>query len=304
MKRQPKIIITGGLGFIFSHVTEYFVKKHWNVIVIDNQSHGSHPEIIDGSFTYHNRDVADPDIVNLIVAERPDYIVHAASNSDVDFSIRYPYETLKNNVLGNIHIFEACRQLPDLTKLLYISTDEVYGECEDRKKETSIIFPRNPYSCSKAVGSLLRVAYDNTYKELFGKTAESRFCNVFGARQDVRKIMALIKDSIYTGRVIPLHNEGSGYREYIYVKNIPPVIELILEKGNRTYNVTKNDGYTVRELIDMIENLTGKKVTVASDDRPGMDQKYQMDGERITQELGWTPLFTFEEGLREYLSHP
>ena len=297
---MPKILITGGLGFIFSHVTEYFVQKGWQVVVLDNESTGSHPEIVDGSFTYHKIDVADPSIIELITKEAPDYVIHAAAISDVDYSIREPYETLKQNILANLNIFEACRNLHSLKKFVYVSTDEVYGECEHRKKEDEIIFPRNPYSASKAAGSLFRIAYDNTYAELRDKTAETRFCNVFGPRQDKAKILARIKYGIETNIPIPVHNGGLGYREYIYVKNIPPAIELILEKGDRTYNLTTNDGYTVGELINKVKEITKKDIVVKDEKRPGMDLKYQMDAARIA-ELGWKPAYTFEQGIQEYL---
>jgi len=298
--KKPTIIITGGLGFIFSHVTEYFVTKGWDVIVVDNESEGSHPEIIDGSFTYHKLDVSDPAIVNLIREINPEYVIHAAAISDVDYSIKEPHDTLRSNILANLNVFEACRNLPNLKKFIYISTDEVYGECEHKKTENEIIFPKNPYSCSKAVGSLMRIAYDNTYEDLKDKTAETRFCNVFGPRQDSAKIMSAIKKSINEGYSIPLHEGGGGYREYIYVKNIPPAIDLILEKGDRTYNVTVNDGFTVKELIQKSEEVTGKKIITHPSERAGMDMKYQMDGSRI-RELGWKLLYTFEEGLNEYL---
>jgi|SRR3989344_3297529 len=297
---MPKIIITGGLGFIFSYVTEYFVKKGWNVVVIDNQSVGSHPEIIDSSFKYYNKHMADPEVVDIIIKENPDYLVHAAAISDVDYSIRETYRTLKKNVLMNIHAFEACRQLDNLKKFIYVSTDEVYGECEYKKKEEEIMLPRNPYSCSKATGSLMRISYDNTFYEMKGKTAETRFCNVFGPRQDERKIMGAIKNALKTGAPIPLHNKGIGFREYIYVKNIPPVVDLILDKGDKVYNVTLNDGYPVKDLVGIVEKVTGKKINTYPNNRPGMDIKYQMDNSRIL-DLGWKPSYTFEEGLKEYL---
>src|SRR6185437_3162892 len=227
---KPKLLITGGLGFIFSHVTEYFVQKGWEVVVIDNESAGSHPEIIDGSFKYYKMSVCDRKVMEILKAEAPDYLVHAAAISDVDYSIREPYKTLEENITANLNVFEAARELKSLKKFIYVSTDEVYGECEHRKKEDEIIFPKNPYSCSKAVGSLMRLAYGSTYGNMLENTAETRFCNVFGPRQDTRKIMPLIKHSLETGEPIPVHNGGTGYREYIYVKNIAPALELILEK--------------------------------------------------------------------------
>ena len=296
-----KIVITGGLGFIFSYVTEYFVKKGWNVVVIDNQSEGSHPEIIDGSFKYYNKHMADPEVVDIMIQENPDYLVHAAAISDVDYSIRETYRTLKKNVMMNIHAFEACRQLNNLKKFIYVSTDEIYGECERRMKEEDPISPKNPYSCSKASGSIMRIAYDNTYAELKGKMAEIRSCNIFGPRQDKRKILGAIKEVLSNGGPIPIHNGGMGFREYIYVKNIPPVIDLILEKGDKAYNVTLNDGCTVLELIKKVEKVTGKKIDTYPNNRPGMDSRYEVDNSKI-RALGWQPLYTFEQGLEEYLS--
>ena len=302
MQHTPKIVITGGLGFIFSHVTEYFVQKGWSVVVLDNESPGSHPEIINNSFTYHKIDVADPESITIVVNENPDYLIHAAAISDVDFSIRNSYETMMSNIMANIHMFEACKELPNLKKFLYVSTDEVYGECEHKKTESEIILPKNPYSCSKAVGSLMRYAYDNSFKELANKTVETRFCNVFGPRQDKRKILPAIKESLEGNYSIPLHQGGKGYREYVYVKNIPPAIDLIIEKGDGTYNLTLNDGYTVEELITIAEKVSGKKCTTHPSYRQGMDLKYQMDASKL-EKLGWKPLYTFEEGLAEYLQN-
>lgn len=297
---MPKIIITGGLGFIFSHVTEYFVKKGWEVIVIDNQGIGSHPEIIDESFAYYNENVESSLLT--IIKENPDYIIHAAAISDVDFSIKEPLRTISDNCLASLTVFEAARKCNNLKKLLYVSTDEVYGECEYPKKETDIIFPKNPYSMSKAHGSLLRIAYDNTYPELKDKTCETRFCNVFGERQDPRKILGRIVQSFKDKTPIPVHNEGKGKREYIYVKNIPPIVEKILLEGDRVYNVTLNSLLSVNELISVCEEVAGQKLNKIPSDRPGMDQIYQMDSSRVF-ELGWKPLFPLGDGLTNYFKN-
>lgn len=294
-----KVLITGGLGFIFSHVTQYMVKKGYEVIVIDNESVGSHPEIIDGSFKCYKTHCAIAR--DIIIKENPDYIIHAAAYSDVDFSIKQPDLVMDSNNSSTITVFEAARLCPNLKKLVYVSTDEVYGECEVRKTEEDIIFPKNPYSCSKAFGSLVRITYDNTYPELKDKTAETRFCNVYGERQDNRKILPAIKESIEDGRVLPVHNGGLGSREYIYVQNIPEAVELVMLKGDRTYNVTLNDSFTVTELIKKVEDITGKKVVTTPSERKGMDMKYQMDNSRILA-LGWKPKYTFEEGIKKYLN--
>lgn len=291
-----KVLITGGLGFIFSHVTEYFVKKKYDVVVIDNCTIGSHPEIVDGSFVFHKEDVTK----ERILAEQPDYIIHAAAITDVDYSIKHPYETLANNIFAKLHAFEAARELPHLIKFLYVNSDEVYGECEYPKKEHEIIFPRNPYSASKAIGSLIRYSYDNTYPTMKNKTAEIRMCNIFGERQDARKIMPQIIKALREGYSIPLQNDGEGHREYLYVKNVPPVIEKVLLEGDRVYNITNREGFTVNQLIAKAEALTGKKIKTHSAGRPGHDRWYRMDNTRI-RELGWKPEYSFEVGFKNYI---
>jgi UDP-glucose 4-epimerase len=301
METKPSIIITGGLGFIFSHVTEYFVKKGWEVTVIDNLSTGSHSEIINGSFHFFQMDVSDERVIDLITSINPDYIIHAAANSDVDESILSPLFVVRQNTLGNLYIFEASRRLTNLKKLIYANTDEIFGECKSPKKEDEILFPRNPYSASKATGALFRYAYDNSYPFLTDKTAETRFCNVFGPRQDSRKVIPRIIQSLTTGDPIPVHNKGVGQREYIYVENIPPIMEKVLYYGHRAYNITNNDLFSVNELIKIIENLTNKIVPKIEGDRQGMDSTYQMDSMRGKLELDWKLNVSFEEGLIKLL---
>lgn len=301
MSNKTKVLITGGTGFIFSHVTEYFVKKGYDVVVIDNETVGSHPEIIDGSFKYYKDHCGNPDAFTYIVQENPDYIIHAAAYSDVDFSIKCPDKVMTSNNEGTINVFEAARKCSNLKKLVYISTDEVYGECEHRKKEDEIIFPKNPYACSKAFGSLVRLTYDNSYPELKNKTAETRFCNVVGVRQDSRKILPRIIESIKNNKPVPIHGGGMGFREYIFVQNIPSAVELVMLKGDRVYNITNNDGMTVNDLIMECSNILGRDIPTVLSERPGMDLKYQMDNTRI-KELGWVPSVSFRDGLTDLLT--
>jgi nucleoside-diphosphate-sugar epimerase len=309
---KKKIVITGGLGFIFSHVTEHFVKCGYDVMVIDNLSAGSHPELIkeigrltevpgSGSFTFVEYDVSFQPVIPIITTFDPEYIIHAAAISDVDYSIKQPVKTIQANVNGTINVFEAARKLKNLKKLLYVSTDEVYGECDHPKVEDEIIFPKNPYSLSKAFGSIMRLAYDNTYPELKDKTVETRFCNVFGPRQDDRKIIPAIKRALNGGKPVELHNGGNGYRQYIHVSEIPAIVGMLLEFGNRTYNVTTNEGLTVNELIWHTEKITGKKVPTVPGKRSGMDIKYQMNGARLRNEFDWKPKQPFLNHLQDYL---
>lgn len=289
-----RVLITGGLGFIGSHVTEWFVKQGYAVTVIDGCFSYSHREILDGSFTFINADLAQEGAWRLILDADPQWIIHAAAMTDVDYAIQNPRLTIENNVNCTLNVFKAAKRLPNLEKLLYVNTDEVYGECEFPKTEEDLMFPRNPYAASKAMCSYIRTSYDSTYSELHNKTAEVRMCNIFGSRQDKRKILPLLFHSRKTGEAVPLQEEGVGYREYLYVKNVAPAFELILQKGHRVYNLTAKDGCTVLDLIDKIGNIMTYPST-----RKGMDRWYRMDNTRI-RDLGWQPLYSFTEGLTEY----
>ncbi|MEN9621736.1 MAG: hypothetical protein RLZZ67_170 [Candidatus Parcubacteria bacterium] len=302
-KQKERVLITGGLGFIFSHVSEYLAAKGYEIHIIDDLSAGSHPELIGTfPFTFYNADSGSRFAESIVKKVDPHYIIHAAAISDVDTSIKNPLGTIERNNMANLTMFEAARHCPSLKKFVYISTDEVYGECEVKKTETDIVWPRNPYSLSKAFGTLLRITYDNTFDELKFKTAETRFCNIFGPRQDERKILGALKKSLKTGSTIKIHNGGSGYREYMYVKNIPPIMEKIMLDGSRIYNITDNDGFTVNELIARVEKVIGKKFKVERGHRAGMDMKYQMDSTRVREEFGFKSEYSFDQSIKEYFS--
>lgn len=304
-----KLVILGSQGFIFSHVVEYFLAKGWEVHGFDNLSAGSHEELIPvfekaGGFRFYEEDVSFMPAVDKIIRINPDYIIHAAAISDVDYSIKQPLKTMTANNNATTNAFEAARKCKNLKRFLYVSTDEVYGECDHPKTEDEILFPKNPYAASKAFGSLLRITYDNTFPELRDKTVETRFCNVFGPRQDDRKIIPAIARALAGGAPIQLHNMGAGFRQWIYVKEIPPLIEILLEKGHRTYNITAGVGYTVMELILMAEALAGRKIPTVPGKRSGMDMRYEMSSERLETEFGWKPSIPFAEAYVKTLGIP
>lgn len=295
-----RVLITGGLGFIFSHVTQWFVAHGYDVTVVDGCFSYSHREILDGSFKFINADLAKEDAWRLIVDIDPEYIIHAAAMTDVDYALANPRLTVENNVDCTLNVFKGAKRLKNLKKLLYVNTDEVYGECEYPKSEEELLFPRNPYSASKAMCSFIRTSFDTSYESLRDKTAEVRMCNIFGQRQDSRKILPLLLHAIKTGDAIPLQEGGNGYREYLEVSNVAAALQLVLERGNRVYNLTAQEGFTVNEIIGKIEEITGKKINTYPASRAAHDRAYRMDNARI-KELGWSPILSFEEGLKQYV---
>ena len=297
---KMKVLITGGLGFIGSHVTEWFVKEGYDVTVIDGCFSYSHREILDGSFKFINADLAQEDAWRLIVDADPEYIIHMAAMTDVDYALANPRLTIENNVDCTLNVFKAAKRLKNLEKLLYVNTDEVYGECEYPKSEEELLFPRNPYSASKAMCSFIRTSFDTSYEPLKDKTAEVRMCNIFGPRQDTRKILPLLLHAVKTGDAIPLQEGGAGYREYLHVSNVAPALQLVLERGNRVFNLTAEECFTVKELIKTVEEITGVKINTFPALRPSMDRWYRMDNSRI-KELGWHPEISFMNGLVRYI---
>ncbi len=302
---RPRVVILGSQGFIFSHVAEHLLAIGWDVYGFDNLSAGSHPELVDEfksrGMKFYEMDVSYARVIDAIVRIDPHYIIHAAAISDVDYSIKNPSKTLLANNNATTNAFEAARRCKNLKRLLYVSTDEVYGECDHPKEEHEILFPKNPYAVSKAYGSILRLAYDNTFPALRDKTVETRFCNVFGGRQDPRKIIPAIKRALDGVAPVSLHNGGSGYRQWIYIKEIPPIIRLLLERGHRTYNVTADEGHTVSDLIALAERITGKKVPTVPGNRSGMDMRYEMSSKRLRYEFRWNPTFSFTDAYRSVL---
>lgn len=303
---KKRVVITGGMGFIFSHVAEHLCARGYEVHIFDNLTAGSHEELIapfkSAGMFFYEEDVSFLPAMDKIMRLNPEYIIHAAAISDVDQSIKKPAHVLQANNNATINVFEAARKCTNLKRLLYVSTDEVYGECAYPKEEHEILFPKNSYAVSKAFGSLMRLAYDNTYPELKDKTCETRFCNVFGGRQDARKIIPAIKQALAGGQPVQLHNKGAGFRQFIYVKEIPPVIEMLLERGHRTYNITADVGFTVYELIEMAEKITGKRVPTVPGKRSGMDMKYQMSSKRMREEFGWSPTYAFHDAYKGILT--
>lgn len=302
--KKPRVVITGGMGFIFSHVAEHLNARGYEVHIFDNLSAGSHEELVapfqSAGISFYEEDVSFLPAVDKIMRLNPEYIVHAAAISDVDQSIKKPAHVLQANNNATINVFEAARKCTNLKRLLYVSTDEVYGECDHPKEEHEILFPKNSYSVSKAFGSLMRLAYDNTYPELKDKTCETRFCNVFGGRQDARKIIPAIKRALDGGQPVPLHNKGMGIRQWIHVEDIPPVIELLLEKGHRTYNITSGVAYSVLDLLHIAEEATGRAVPTVPGKRLGMDKQYLMTSKRIHEEFGWKPKLDVYDAIFTY----
>ena len=320
MSIERKILITGGAGFIGSHVVRLFVKKYANYKIynLDALTYagnlGNLKDIEDRpNYEFIKADIVDEADLNILFEKyRFDDVIHLAAESHVDRSITDPLAFVKTNVIGTVNLLNAFRNIwgSDFSdKLFYhISTDEVYGTLgeEGLFEETTPYDPNSPYSASKASSDHFVRAYGETYGMRYVLTNCS---NNYGPNQFPEKLIPLFINNIRNGKSLPVYGDGKYTRDWLYVLDHAIAIDLVFHKGKNgeTYNI---GGFNEWQNIDLIKLLikvmdqklgkpegTSNGLITFVKDRPGHDKRYAIDASKINKELGWKPSVTFEEGL-------
>jgi dTDP-glucose 4,6-dehydratase len=306
MGERRRILVTGGAGFIGSHLVDALLEgANTDVVVLDKLTYaGTRANLAqhdgDPRFRFELGDVADADAVSPLVAEC-DHVIHAAAESFVDRSIESSEAFILSNVLGTQVILEACRELS--RPMLLVSTDEVYGSSDDEPfTEESPMAPRNPYSASKAGADLLARSYVTTY----GMPVQTiRGTNAFGPRQHPEKGLPTFALAALAGRPIPVFGDGLHRREWLYVRDFVRAVVTVLDHGHPTgvYNIGGGVEMTNLELVRKILAFAGGDESLITfvDDRPGHDRRYGMRWEPL-EALGWRPATPFADGLAITLS--
>ena len=321
---MKKILITGGAGFIGSHVIRLFVNKYtekYHIYNLDNLTYaGNLANIKDikhaANYTFVKGDITDASFINDFFKENDFHgVIHLAAESHVDRSITDPMAFIMTNVVGTCNLLNAAKTYwkndMENHRFYHVSTDEVYGELhnpEDFFLETTAYDPRSPYSASKASSDHFVRAYGNTYKL---PIVVSNCSNNYGPNHFPEKLIPLMIHNILNNKPLPVYGKGENVRDWLYVIDHARAIDTVFHDGKtgETYNI---GGFNEWKNIDLVlllckimdeklgktEGESAKLITYVLD-RAGHDLRYAIDSTKIMNELGWKPSLQFEEGLEK-----
>lgn len=309
---MKKIIVTGGLGFIGSNLIEILLKKNFFVINIDKRTYSSN-FYNSKEFRYLKNykfircDIKDKKIKKIFNKYKPSCIFNLAAETHVDRSIDGPEEFIQSNIVGVFNLLESFKNFSKKhkSKLIHISTDEVYGDIlTGRSRENYRYQPSSPYAASKASADHLVSSYVRTYKI---PAIVTNCSNNYGPRQHPEKLIPKLIYNILHNKSLPIYGNGTNSREWIFVKDHCEALIKVFQKGKvgEFYNIGSNTNLNNLEVCKKIINVSKKKINLGKKvrihfvkDRPGHDIRYALDSNKIKKELNWFPKISFKQGIK------
>jgi UDP-glucose 4-epimerase len=292
------VLVTGGAGFIGSHVVETLIEAGHRVIVVDDLSHGRrenlHPDAI-----FYEMDIRSPALRAIFKREQPEVVSHHAAQIDVGRSVQDPVFDAETNVLGTLNVLECCRAART-RKIIFISSAAVYGEPQHLPcAEDHPIHPLSPYGASKYTMEV----YLRTYRSTYGlETTVLRYGNVYGPRQDPHGeagVVAIFTNRMLAGETPTINGSGAQARDFVYVEDCARGNLLALTRGDGdVVNLSSGRGISINRLTETLKPLTHYEGTVRyGPEKPGEIFKITLDPARAADALGWQPTVSLEEGL-------
>jgi len=300
--KSKKILITGGAGFIGSHLADELVKQNHKVVVLDNLSSGR-KENINPRAKFYKMDIINNKVSNIFKKEKIEVVFHLAAQPIVDKAYENPFEAIETNIIGTANVLEACRKKGDLESIVVVSSDKAYGKSKELPyKEYFPLRGDHPYGVSKSAADLIAQAYFATYSLPIVIT---RFSNVFGPRDfNFSRIIPGTFEAILKNKELLIRSDGKMIREYTYVKDIVDgcikLANKIKSVEGEAFNFGSKNILSVMDVVKNIEKILGQKIkyrilNIAKNEIP----KQYLDWTKAKTKLNWMPKMSFENGILE-----
>ena len=301
-----KVLVTGGAGFIGSHVVDILISAGYEVVVVDDLSTGRLSNL-NPAATFYQVDIRSPRLAEVFEKERPDYVDHHAAQMDVRRSIGDPLFDAEVNVIGSINLIECCRRY-NVKRLVYISTGgAVYGEPEYLPcDEAHPVNPICPYGASKHTVEHYLFMYNQNYGLEY---VVLRYPNVYGPRQDPHGeagVVAIFTGQMLAGGQVVINGDGEQQRDFVYVEDCARanLMAMTNQNANQIYNLGYGRGTTVNEIFTTLKRITGYRLSaVHGPAKVGETRQIYLDATKAQRDLGWQPSVDLEEGLQQTVEY-